>query len=51
MVYAGGRKFDNVTDLQEAIIEAWNGMDLAYLWSLYRSIPSKLGSMLEIVAV
>lgn len=46
-IHAEGRQFDNVSDLRNAITEAWNGMDLVYLRSLYRSISSRLGFVLK----
>lgn len=46
-VYNNGRQFLDVPALQKAIIDAWNSVDLAYVKNLYRSIPSRLISVLQ----
>lgn len=46
-VYKNGRQFENVVDLQDAIMEAWNDIDLSYIRTLYRSIPSRLISVVQ----
>ena len=46
-VYAEGRHFESLSELGEAIGEAWDAIDLEYLPSLYKSIPRRLVSVIE----
>lgn len=47
VVYASGRQYNNVCDLQDAIMAAWNSIDIHYIRNLYRSIPTRLVSVVE----
>jgi len=42
-VYAGCRQFDGLHELSDAIIEAWNEIDVSTVRKLYNSIPKRLG--------
>jgi len=46
-VYAEGRYFESLSEIDEAIGEAWDAIDLEYLRSLYKSIPRRLVSVIE----
>lgn len=41
-VYHGGRKFENIKSLQEAIMAAWNSIFVSYLQNIYRSTRSRI---------
>ena len=46
-VYADGKQYDNVADLEHAVVEAWDGLDLSYIRQLYKSLPNRLIAVLE----
>lgn len=46
-VYQNGRQYVSVSDLQEAIMEAWEVIDTRYIRSLYRSISTRLVEIVE----
>lgn len=41
-VYASGRQCYSVVELQDAIMNTWNSIDLHYIQSSHHSIPSRL---------
>lgn len=46
-LYAGGRQFDNVTELQDAVMNALENIALGYLQTLCHSLPSCLEPVVE----
>lgn len=46
-VYADGKQYASVADLEVNVRDAWDAIDLSYLKNLYRSIPKRLISVLE----
>lgn len=47
VLYANRRQFNNVCDLQDANMAAWNAIDLHYIHNLYRFIAIRLVSVDE----
>lgn len=47
VVYVNGRQYKNVCHLQDAIMTAWHSIDLHYIRNLYRSITTRLVSVVE----
>lgn len=41
-VHVSGRQLNNVSDLQDTIMDAWSSLDLNHIQSLYRCIPTRL---------
>lgn len=39
-VYAEHKQYNNVSELKEAILKAWNNIDVPYLQTLIRSMPN-----------
>lgn len=46
-VYRNGRQFDNVPDLQDAIMDEWNKIKRDYIRKLYKSIQSRLVAVIQ----
>ena len=46
-VYTHGRQFKNVRDLKDAILVAWNEIELDTLQNVVKSMPDKLVSIIE----
>lgn len=46
-VYSNSRLFADIMALQEAIMDAWNDIDLAYTRNMCRSLPSRLVCVLQ----
>lgn len=41
-VYEGGKQFETIESLKDAITEAWSSISLNYLESLYKSMPNRI---------
>lgn len=46
-VYADGKQYENVKDLENAIWVAWSKIEISYIRTLYRSLPNRLISVIE----
>ena len=44
-LYYGGRQFDTVDDLKEALYYEWDKLDLEYIRSLIRSVPDRIDEL------
>jgi hypothetical protein len=45
-IYAHGKQYNNKQELEEAIINEWNSLDLDYLKKLIDSMPGRIGKVL-----
>ena len=46
-VYGGGRQFNHVEDLREAVVSAWDDLSANYIRSLIRYVPSRCFKIVE----
>ena len=46
-VYAGCRQFSGLTELADAVLDAWNEIDIPTVHRLYESIPKRLLSVVD----
>lgn len=45
--YKEGHQIENVVDLQDAIMVAWNNLQLSYIQNLFHSISPRLISVMQ----